>query len=265
MRAHGELDLQIAEVTQRIRRSPLDATLHLRRAELLRLHGEPEPALADIAEARRLDPKLVELDFSEGRALIDLERWAEARSALDRFLANRPDHPIALWYRAQTLVKLDQRLLADTDFRRCFELAPNPTPELVLARAANLGNAGELEPALAALEEGIKRLGRITSLELAAVEVEVKLERIAAALKRLDELVAGAARTEALLIRKGGILAETGQVDAARECYLAARAQLESLPGTLRSTQSNRALAGEISMGLEKLTPAADERTRESR
>lgn len=252
-RAHGELDRQIAELTDRIRRAPKDATLLLQRAELYRQHAEPEAALADLAQVRKLNPKLVEAEFTEGRVMLDTGRLAEARSALDRFLAAQPDHPIALWYRAQTLVKLDQRRLADVDLKRCLEVAPEPTPELFIARAVNLEKLGDLEPALAVIEAGLQRLGAISSLNLAAVELEMKLQRLAAALARLDQLIAASVRKEALLVRKGDLLAQTGQTAAARECYLAARTALASLPPTTRKTRNNCALAEEIEKALERL------------
>ncbi len=253
VRAHGDLDRQIATVTDRLRRSPKDATLLLQRAELYRQHAEPEAALADLAQVRKLNPKLVEAEFTEGRVLLDTGRLAEARSALDRFLAAKPDHPIALWYRAQTLVKLDQRRLADADLKRCLEVAPEPTPELFIARAVNLEQLGDLEPALAVIEAGIQRLGAISSLNLAAVEIEVKLQRLDAALARLDQLIAAAARKEALLLHKGNLLAQAGRSAAARECYLAARTGLESLPPNTRKTRNNRALAEAIEKALEQL------------
>lgn len=257
-RAHGELDRQIAAVTDRLRRAPKDATLLLQRAELYRQHAEPEAALADLARARQLAPLLVEVDFTEGRVLLDTGRLAEARAALDRFLAAQPDHPIALWYRAQTLVKLDHRRLADADLKRCLEVAPEPTPELFIARAVNLEKLGDLEPALAVIEAGIQRLGAISSLNLAAAELEVKLRRLDAALARLDQLIAASARKEALLVRKGNLLAQADRSDAARQCYLAARTELELLPPTTRKTRNNRALAEEITKALEKPAAAPD-------
>jgi len=264
-RAHGELDRQIAAVTDRLRRSPKDATLLLQRAELYRQHAEPEAALADLAQARQLAPQLVEVDFTEGRVLLDTGRLAEARSALDRFLTAQPDHPIALWYRAQTLVKLDHRRLADADLKRCLEVAPEPTPELFIARAVNLEQLGDLEPALAVIEDGLQRLGAISSLNLAAVELEVKLQRLDAALARLDQLIATAARKEALLVRKGNLLAQADRPDAARECFLAARTELESLPPTTRKTRSNRALAEAIDKALKQLEAAPIKPAEESR
>ena len=251
--AHGDLDLQIAELSQRIQHSPKVAMLYLRRGELRRQHAELELALTDFAQARKLDPKLADVDFAEGRTLLDGDRLAEARSAFDRFLAARPDHPIALWYRAQCLVRLDQRALADTDFQRCLEVAPNPTPELVIARAANLERSGDAAKALAVIDAGIERLGKISSLQLRAAELEVRLGKTADALARMDRLIAEAARKEALLFHKGQLLEEAGDPVAARASYLTAQTALEALSPTTRKTINNRALTEKIDRALERL------------
>lgn len=256
--AHGDLDLQIAELTQRIQRSPKEAMLYLRRGELRRQHAELDLALADFALARKLDPKLADVDFAEGRTLLDADRLAEARSAFDRFLAAQPHHPIALWHRAQCLVRLDQRALADADFQRCLEVAPNPTPELVLARAANLEKAGDVAKALAVIEAGIERLGSISSLQLSAAELEVRLGKTAEAIARMDRLIAEAARKEALLFHKGQVLEEAGDPVAARASYLAAQTALEALPPTSRETVNNRALAEKIEKALKKTGKSAE-------
>jgi tetratricopeptide (TPR) repeat protein len=241
--AHGDLDLQVAELTQRI----------LRRGELRRQHAELELALTDFAQARKLDRKLADVDFAEGRTLLDADRLAEARSALDRFLATQPDHPIGLWYRAQCLVRLDQRALADADFQRCFEVAPNPTPELVIARAANLEKSGDAAKALSVIEAGMERLGQISSLQLNAAEMEVRLGRTEAAIARMDRLIAEAARREALLFHKGQLLEEAGDPVAARASYLAAQTALETLPPTTRKTITNRALTEKIEKAMARL------------
>ena len=251
--AHGDFDLQIEELSKRIQRSPKEAMLYLRRGELRRQHAELELALSDFAQARRLDPKLVDVDFAEGRTLLDGDRLAEARSAFDRFLAAQPDHPIALWYRAQCLVRLDQRVLADADFQRCLEVAPNPTPELVLARAANLEKSGDAAKALAVIEAGMERLGKISSLQLHAAELEVRLGKTADAIARMDRLIAEAARKEALLFHKGQLLEEAGDPVAARASYLTAQTALEALSPTTRKTINNRALTEKIDRALERL------------
>jgi len=251
--AHGDLDLQIEAVGRDIRRSPNEARLYLKRAELHRLHAAPEAALADLAVARQLDPKLVDIDFAEGRALLTAERFAEAHSALDRFIAVQPDHPIALWFRAQALMHLDLRAAADADLKRCIEVAPHPSPELILARAHNLEAAVQLPMALQVLHDAMESLGPVYSLQLAAVDLEGKLGRTQAALHRLDGLIATSPRPESLLVRKAIVLTKAGQVTAARAAYQAAKQALADLPPTTQKTLNNRALAEQIEKALLEL------------
>jgi len=251
--AHGELDRQIAEVTERIRRSPKDATLHLQRAELHRQHGDPDAAFADVAQVRKLDPKLADADFTEGRVLLDAGRLAEARSAFDRFLAARPDHPIALWHRAQCLIQLDQRPLADADLKRCLEVVPEPTPDLFLARAANLERLGRSAEALTVVDAGRKRLGDLAVLQLAAVDLLARAGKPVEAVGRLDPLILATPRNAGLWLRKGRLLAAGGDVASARQSLQAAQSALEQLGPTTRQTVANRNLAAQIESDLRDL------------
>jgi tetratricopeptide (TPR) repeat protein len=251
--AHGELDRQIAEVTERIRRSPKEATLYLQRAELHRQHGDPEAAFADLAQTRKLDPRLADADFTEGRVHSDVGRLAEARSAFDRFLAARPDHPIALWHRAQALIKLDQRPLAEADLKRCLEVVQDPTPELFLARATNLERMNQSTKALAVLDAGVKQLGALPVLQLSAADLLARTGKHAEALARLEQLMLATPQSAPLLLRKGRVQTAAGDIAGARESFLAARSVLAKLSPTRQQTAANRELAAQIDAALREL------------
>jgi tetratricopeptide (TPR) repeat protein len=258
--AHGDLDLRLEEVSRRLERSPAKAELYLQRAELRRLHAEPELALVDLARARELNRTLAGLDFAEGRALLDLERWAEARSAFDQALRAEPDHPIALWFRAQALARLDRRIEADADLKRCLEVAPQPTPELYLARANNLEKAGRTNDAAAVLEQGIERLGGISSLQLARIELLARSGRMGEALSKLDVLLAAAVRKETLQLRKATLLEAAGDRTAALATYRAALNSLEALGPSTRNTVANRALTEKIKEAIQRLERLSESR-----
>src|SRR5512134_3769207 len=99
--AHGPLHEQIAILTERIERDPHDAWLYLRRGELHGHHGETEEALQDLERAQPLDPALTAVALARGKLLLRVRRLAEAKSALDRYLALEPDDPDALATRAR--------------------------------------------------------------------------------------------------------------------------------------------------------------------
>jgi len=257
--AHGDLDLQIDSVSRELRRTPANPDLYVKRAELHSLHGDPAAALADLAVARRLDPARRDVDFAEGRALLAAERFSEARAALDRFLRAEPEHPIALWFRAQVLIRLEKRLEAEADLRECIRLAPAPTPELIMARAQNLEAAGDRSAASQVLEEGISRLGPVQSLQLAAVELEVRRSAFDAAVTRLETLIKTSPQPAALWVRKGEVLEAAGRSDEARESFRVAAGALERLSPRFRKTMLNRSLAAKIDQALRRLGTAIPE------
>ena len=173
---------RLADLTRRIWRSPHDATLLIERGELHRLAGAAAAAEADYGRARRLDPGLPAVDLGIGLLRAAQGRDAEAREALDRFLARRPDAAAGLTARARVLARLGRPLDAARDWSRAIDGAGGagaPQPDWYLERARALDSAGEahLEQARAGLEEGIVRLGRPVSLLRAAEAIDERRAR----------------------------------------------------------------------------------------
>ena len=69
--AHPGIDVQIADLTERIAATPNDARLYLRRGELYRLHRDWKEAESDLRHARKIDPELSVVDQSLGRLMLD--------------------------------------------------------------------------------------------------------------------------------------------------------------------------------------------------
>src|SRR5690606_27991547 len=103
--------------------------------------------------------------------------------------------------------------------------------------------------AVEALDAGIARLGPIPALQLPAVELEVWLDRPAAALARLERLIAREGRNPAWLVRRAEILARAGRAAAARAAYEEAGAVLAAHAGN-RRIHAFDALADRIAAGL---------------
>lgn len=236
--AHGELDVQIAAATQRIDVEPGNALLYLKRAELHRAHADYSAALADLDRATLLDPGLSLVDLARGRTLFDTGDFVGARAALDRLLKSSSDHEIALWHRARTLAALELRELAEADFKRVMEISRNPSPDQVIARVENLQADERWAAALEVIEDGLRRTGPVLALQLLAVDLELKLQQHDAALARLNRLIESSPRKESLLVRKGSILDQLGDLDGAAEAYRRADAAISRLPETIQKTQT---------------------------
>ncbi|HEY2952554.1 MAG TPA: tetratricopeptide repeat protein [Verrucomicrobiae bacterium] len=257
--AHGDLHEQIAALTKEIQQAPTNAVLYLRRAELHRLHAEYDAALADIDRAGTLDPALDVLDLARGKTFSDANWPLSARSALDRFLARSTNHIDALHTRARVLVKLGEREAAARDYTRAIEFSREPQLELYIERANALTTeTGEhLGEALRGLEDGIRKIGPIVTLELFAIDLEVKQKRYDAALTRLDQISAQFPRKETWLARRGEILQQAGRDKEARDAFRAALKAISILPAPRRQVPAMLELEKRLQALLEQPAPAA--------
>lgn len=230
-RAHEGLHEQIVAITAKIRRDPANASLYLQRGELHRLHRDWRLAARDYDRAQRLQPGLSSVQLARGKMLFELGRFKQARMVLDQFLRRQPDQLDGLVTRGRVLVRLGVRAEAVKDFSHAIAVAQPPEPELFLERAQILSaEQKDINNALRGLDEGIARFGPLATLELAAIDLELRQKDFEAALTRLDLVMAQSDRKEAWLIQRGEILKAAGRNDEARKAFSAALLAIESLP-----------------------------------
>lgn len=258
--AHGDLHEQIEAVTMRIAEAPASAPLHLKRAELHRAHRQWGAALSDYARAAALDPDLAAVDLGRGLLFLETDAPRAAREALDRFLARHPAHAEARAARARALVRLGEPAAAAADLTAAIAASPRPRPEYFIVRAQVIAAGGEprIAEALRGLDEGIARLGPLVTLQLLAIELELKRHASDAALDRVETLAAVSPRKETWLTRRGEILEQSGRLREARLAYEAALEAIGTLPESRRGTRAAEELAARIRTGLERVASAAD-------
>jgi tetratricopeptide (TPR) repeat protein len=236
--AHSDLAEQIAAVTARIEADPRRGSLYLQRGELHRAHRDWALALADYDRAAALDPGLPAVDLARAAVSLDADRPEAALAAIDRFLVRQPDRADGWALRGRILARLHRPLEAAEDWDRAIRASSRPRPEQYLERASALAAGGRIDGAVAALDEGIRRLGAIVTLELAAVELELAHARYDAALARVDRLAAAAPRKEQWLLRRGEILEQAGRPAEAREAFAGALVAVQALPEARRRTRA---------------------------
>ena len=243
VRAHEGVHEQIVAITAKIKRDPKNASLYLQRGELHRVHRDWARAAADYDRAARLQPTLTIVDLARGRMLFESGRFQRAKLVLDRFLDQQPAHVEGLITRGRVLAKLGARMEAAHDFTQAIAVAQPPEPELYLERAQVLGGDNRfVQEALRGLDEGIKRLGPLVTLELAAIEIELRRKNYDAALDRLDLIAAQSERKEMWLVRRGEILKAAGRNEEAHVAFNAALVAIESLPPARRQSRAIIAL-----------------------
>src|SRR5215204_835884 len=142
--AHGELQLQIDAVTRQLEKDTNNAALYLRRGELHRQHQDWVHATADYDRAANIDHRLAAVDLCRGKMFLDMGKFREAKTALDKYFLVEPDDSEALVTRARVLVKLGAGKAAADDFSRAIVLASDPQPDYYLERARALVAEGDL-------------------------------------------------------------------------------------------------------------------------
>ncbi len=238
----------ILAVTEELRQKPRDAELYYRRGELYRRHGLLDLAWADLEASQRYGSNRVMLDLSRGLLLSEAKWPVSAKTYLDRFLASEPKHVPGHAARARVFLQLTNQEAAVKDLTSAILYSEDPQPELYVERAQVQGEAGPsgLRDALRGLEEGLKRMGSVITLELHALDLELRLTQTNAALARLDKIVAQSPRKEAWCAKKGDILQNAGRWVEARAAFAEALRHLEKLPASRRNVPALQELATRI-------------------
>jgi tetratricopeptide (TPR) repeat protein len=189
--------------------------------------------------------------------LFESRRLQQAKVVLDRFLREQPRHVEGLVTRGPVLAGIGARLDAANDFTEALASAPAPEPELYLQRARVLaGDERYTQEALRGLDDAIKQLGSLVTLELAAIELELRESNYDAALSRLEVITAQSERKETWLVRRGEILKATGRHEEARKAFSAALMAIDSLPPERRQSRAMTALQLRARTALKsELTP----------
>ncbi len=260
-RGHGGHADRVAALDAQIEAAPGDAMLWVDRAATHLDHADFEAALTDLNRAAELDSGLAEIKAFRGRVLLQMGRTSQADAALGRALALRPGDVSVLLVRARVREALLQPIAAAADYTAVIALAARPGPEPYLERARVLTAAGvqHWEEALAGLEQGRKRLGSLLALELAALELELRLERVDAALRRLERATAHFVRQEHWLVRRAEILLSAGRSDEAYGSYAEALQRIEDLPGHLKHTGAVESLYTQTQAAMRRLRQATGE------
>jgi len=266
--AHDGLAERIAALSAQIAQSPSSPSLLVKRAELYRENRQWSEALADLERAERIDPTIAIVNLVRAHVHLERKDWPAAADAATRFISRQPDHAGARVVRARAYAQLGRRLAAAEDFTSA--LAVRPQPDLYIERAKALAGLGRdgLEQALRSLDGGLGRLGPVVTLELEAIDLELRLNRYDAALTRLGGITVRAQRKDSWLARRGAILERAGRPEEARAAYREALDSLSSQSMRIQQTRASVTLADDLRADIERLDRklvAVSERQKRSR
>jgi tetratricopeptide (TPR) repeat protein len=240
------LDEQILRITLLLRSSPRNAELYFRRAELQRAARQWRPAVSDYRAALSINSNYPAALLGQGFALLGDGDAAAAKQSFNRFLNRFPNNPDALLGRARCSDKLGDIDAAVRDYGNAIHHQAAPTPELFLERFDVLVRSGRKEAALASLAEGERVLGRLATLTIPAVDLDLELGRYDEAAERLTHFVDTSARKETWLARRADVYDRAGRRADARADREAAIRAIQSLPSWRQSDRSTAKLLTQL-------------------
>lgn len=252
--AHPAASESLNELDRRLDGSPCDVELLVKRAEIFGSLGRWEAAEAELDRASQCRTRDDVLVLARARLALEMDRPGAADELLREFIASHPTNATAHLLRGRALRQVGRPLEASEEFARGLELSAVPSPDDYLLYARSLVEAGRGDRALQALDLGVARVGDVPSLHRAAIEIELDRGDAAAALRRVDRLLARGGAGEAWLLRRAEILERAGRTAEARATLEQAARQLAARPERRRNTRGVREIEAAVRERLERLT-----------
>ena len=241
MHGHGDVHGAIVILTRAIADQPSKAALHFERASLYAQFDHFPEALADLAIVETLQPVHDPALALRGNILRRSGKPAEARAVQETFLKKMPQDARVRFDYCQTLADLQETAAALRELDHLMAASPAPSPDTVALRL-RLTESTDAAAALTWLETFLAK-HPLPVFQEEALRLEIKLGRTAAAVQRLDAMIATAPRPESLHLRKASLLAATGDQAGAQSAARAALTAIARLPVHLRSTRACTDLA----------------------
>lgn len=247
---HEGLHELIDAQKKKVEKAPSDPALCFELASLYSSHGELALALKNLDRVDALAPGKFQTDLLRSEAFLVVGDFAKAKGALDRQIASHPENPKGWLLRARAERHFGQDKTSLADFREALKRTPSPEPDLIQEVADALATRGFQDEAAQVLAAGIEKLGRIPSLVLRALDLEIAKKNFDGALRLVAEMQKDAPRPEPWMARRANLLGQAGRIDEARAAWKALSDHLASLPAPERTSHAMTQFADEARQAL---------------
>ena len=187
--AHEDVSERIHLLNESIAQDPRNSALYLQRGELHRELGHFNEALQDCSDALKMNAELIEASFCLGNVYLVQQKPEKALSEFDRFLAVNPENLPARLHKANALEQLHKYKEAVDEYSSILQKKPSTEVYLMAAACLRTAYPKHKGKALQLIQDGIRKLGPIITLQQLAFDLAVELQQYDIALATVDSVL----------------------------------------------------------------------------
>jgi len=224
--AHEGVNVQVAQISQKIQQNPTNSALYVERAALFRREKQFSAALSDLAHAEKLAPNRRDIQLERGLTLAAKGETKEAERLLSAYIS--AGLPAAKAFVARASLRENEKRFGEarSDYHAAVTL--EKTPDTFLARGRMDEALGHWEDAAKGYEEGLRALSGAVVLRLALIRAEHHLGHYDRAINLIDEILPNLPLKADWLLLRADEYAAAGKPEKAQRDRLDALHESES-------------------------------------
>lgn len=238
---HGDIHQRMQRLDREIAREPNNLELRLKKAEMLLIDQHAAEAYVEFSRILELAPRRNDVLLQLAKAQLLLKQYDAAKLSVDRLLQQADNDALRVrvfLLGGEVLSAAGKWLDAAQAYQKAIELSEPLEPDSVLFAANAFRQAGQVEQAIDALNNGISRLGPLQTLDEQALELEIQSRRYDAALVRVERMLVSKQRLPFLFYQKGLILDKVTRSEQAKLAYQQALDAISSMSAAKQATPS---------------------------
>lgn len=243
--AHGLVHARIQALSGQIAKQSRDGSLYVKRARLWLDEAHYHRAVRDLRKALSVDPTLHAAWYFLGKAEFLLGRLARAQAAAERFVERLSDDNTGGQARGhlllgQVLARRGQAGAAVRHLGRSIAVSRQPRPQHALELCELLVQLDRAAEAVQMLDGVAARIGDAATLQQRAAQLEAKLGKPEAALRRVEALIKASPMPASWLLEKARLLRTMQRPAEARLAAAQGLHALHRLPPERRRSSAVR-------------------------
>ncbi len=236
--AHDEVHHAIHELDHQIEAQPHQLDLYFLRGQMHQKNNHFNAAFSDFQTCQLLAKKqhkiLPKPTLSLAKLCFQQELYYLALLFADKYISQTSpsNHTYAYITKARCYAQLNKEIKAKALWEKVLATTPTPKPEYYLTTASIIlkANNKDATGAIQCLQNGIKKLGDIITLQTKIIEIAQQHQQYEVAITMLNYIIKNQKRQEKWLLQKANLLLAANQPQKAKQTYQQTLTAIQQLP-----------------------------------